>query len=114
MVGNARVAHRSKEDCIERAQLFQPVFWHHSSCLEIGLTTPVEMLPRQRKIKTARCRLEHANPFGDHFAADAVSFDNCNLVILQVSSSRLTVALTLARSCISVRLSSRTSPAQVL
>src|SRR6266481_5094883 len=90
MIGNARITHRSKKDCIKRAQLFQPVLWHHPPCLEIGFATPVEMLPRQRKIKTARCRLEHANSFGDYFAPDAVSFDNCNLVILQVSSNRLT------------------------
>src|ERR1700681_1506556 len=113
MVGNARVTYRSKKDGIKRAQLFQTVLWHHSSCLETGLTTPVEMLPCQRKIKTACCRLEHANPFGDHFAPDAVSFDNCDFVILQVSSSRPTLALTLARSYIPDRPSSRTSLARV-
>src|SRR4029077_12557253 len=114
MIGDARVTHRSKKDCIERAQLFQPVLWHHPSGFEIGLATPVEMVPRQRKIKTARCRLQDANPFGDDFAADAVAFDHCDFVILQVSSNRPTLALTLARSCIAVRPSSRTSPAQVL
>src|SRR6266853_236529 len=98
MIRDARVTHRSKKDCIERAQLFQPVLWHHASCLEIGLTTPVEVLPRQRKIETARCRLQHANPLGDHFAPNAVAFDNCNFVILQVSSNRLTSVLTSARS----------------
>src|SRR5258707_3780706 len=113
MIGDARITHRSKKDGIERAQLFQSVLWHHPPSLEIGFATPVEMLPRQRKIKTARCRFEHANSFGDHFAPDAVSFDNCNLVILQVSSNRPTSVLTLARSYIPVRLSSRTSPAQV-
>src|SRR5713226_879930 len=86
MIGDARVAHRAKKDGIERAQLFQPVFGHHPPGLEIGLATPVEMVPRQRKIKTARCRLQHANPFGDDFAADAVAFDHCDFVILQVPS----------------------------
>src|SRR6266478_1781873 len=114
MIGYARITHRSKKDCIKRAQLFQPVLWHHPPCLEIGLATPVEMLPRQRKIKTARCRLEHANSFGDHFAPDAVAFNHCNFVILQVSSSRPNFALTLARSYIPVRPSSRTSLALIL
>src|ERR1700694_4529089 len=45
MVGYARITHRSKKDCIERAQLLQYVLWHHAPCLEIGLTTPVEVLP---------------------------------------------------------------------
>src|SRR5260370_2648330 len=114
MNGDARVTHRSEKDCIERAQLFQPVLWHHPPRLEIGFATPVEMLPRQRKIKTARCRLEHTNPFGNHFAPDAVAFNHCNFVLLQVSSSRPSLALSLARSYIPDRPSSRTSPAQVL
>src|SRR5258708_7376921 len=108
MIGDTRVTHRSKKDCIERTQLLQPVLWHHPPGLEIGLATPVETLPRQRKIKTARCRFEHANSFGDHFAPNAVAFNDCNFVILQVSSSRSTSVLTLARSYIPVRLSSRT------
>src|SRR6266478_4852791 len=92
MVGHPRVAHRPKKDRIEGAQLFQSVRRHHPSGAEISLAAPIEVLPRQRKAKAARCRLKHANPLWDHIAPDAVAFDNCNLVILHFPSNRLTLA----------------------
>jgi hypothetical protein len=43
--------------------------------IEISLTTPIEVLPGERKIKPPGRCLEHTNTFGYDFATDAITFD---------------------------------------
>src|SRR5205807_5972322 len=68
--------------------------------------TPIEVLPRERKVEAVRNRLQHANAFGDNFTADAVSLDHRYFVGFQVSSplSRFTPILFAAKSCQSAHI----------
>src|SRR5215467_14776505 len=89
MVGNAGIADCSEVDRVEGAKLIEAVLRHHAAGFQIGLTAPIEVLPGERNVEATRGRFEHANSFGHHLAADAVSFNDRNFVTFQVSSQSI-------------------------
>src|SRR5246127_5980500 len=101
MVGPAGIPDRPLEGGTKRARLFEPVLRHHATRFRIPFTTPIEVLPRERKVEAVRNRFQHANAFGDNFTANAVSLDHRYFVGFQVSSplSRCTPILFAAESC---------------
>src|SRR5579864_1600221 len=86
MVGDAGIPDRTQVDGIKRAQLFEPVLRHHAPRFRIPFTTPIEVLPRERKVEAVRNRFQHANAFGDNFTANSVSLNHRYFVGFQVSS----------------------------
>src|SRR4030081_3090957 len=78
MIGNARVAHGAQKNGVKWPQLLQTVVRHHFSGLHVGFTAPVEFVPLPPEAKALACGFEHADAFGNHFLADAVSGDNRN------------------------------------
>src|SRR6266436_4873789 len=72
----------AQEDAVEVTQLFQAVDRHHTTGLEVGLTAPIEIGPREVNAIAAAGGFEHTNAFRYNFAADSIPRDDRNLVLL--------------------------------
>src|ERR1700728_2043023 len=89
MIRNAGISYSAKVDRIEAAPLLQTIFVHHATSVEIGLATPIEMLPRKIYVMTSPGGFQNSKTFGHDFMPDAVSFDHCYLVVVQNASHPL-------------------------
>src|ERR1700681_2921244 len=85
MIGNARVAHGAEKNRVKRPQLLKPVVRHHFAGLHVSFTAPVEFVPLPPEAKALPRSFEHANAFGHHFFANAVSGDHRNVKSLHFS-----------------------------
>ena len=75
------IGHAGKTDCAQKDRIVlrkpvDAVARHHRSGAVIGLATPVEMPPINRKAELVGNGINRANTFGHHFFADAIA-GNC-------------------------------------
>ena len=45
MIGHARIPYRPQVDGIKGTQLLKTIFRHHAPGFDVGLATPIEVLP---------------------------------------------------------------------
>ena len=94
VIGYARIAHGAEKNCVERTKLFEAVFRHHAAGFEIGFATPIEVLPRNARIRTCLAAAStDSNALGNHFFSDAVAGNGCNLVVSVFGVGHLAVVL---------------------
>jgi hypothetical protein len=86
MIRDTGIPDRSKVDGVEAAQLIEPIFRHHPPSLQIGLTTPVKMLPSKSCTMAASGDFQNAETFGHDLMSDSVAFNNRDLVATHWSS----------------------------
>ncbi|CFW34116.1 Uncharacterised protein [Bordetella pertussis] len=76
------------------ADLRGPVIGHHLAVARVVIAAPVEMVPLEIDAETRGGRLQHAQPLGHDFLADAVAGDDgdpvfcCHLSLLVCDRAR--------------------------
>ena len=83
VVGHARRADCTQIDRVELFELLDAVVVHHLAGLQIILTAPREVGELKGKGAVQLCDLiEHLDALGQHFRANAIACDDCNLIRL--------------------------------
>src|SRR5580704_11663020 len=72
MIGNARMSHGSKKDCVKGTQLLQPVGGHHLSGTKVGLAAPVERMPIDPKPEKGAGGFNDADSFRHDLLTDTI------------------------------------------
>src|SRR4029077_16665575 len=86
VVRHARITDRAQTDRVVGTELIESIRGHHATRLQVGLTTPIEVFPRKRQVKTAPGGLQHPQALGHHFTSNPVALNNRDLVIFQRTS----------------------------
>src|SRR5579864_5902266 len=92
MIGDPGISDGAQIDGIEIPQLIESVRGHHPTRLEIGLATPVEMVPGKANVKAASGSFENAKALGHNLVSNAVPLNGCDLVVIHDSSQSLSGA----------------------
>ena len=69
-------ADRAIENRLERRKRLEPVLRHHPAGARVMLAAPIEVREFEVDAEPRRGDLEHAQPFGNDFAADAVTWND--------------------------------------
>src|SRR5208283_1771595 len=86
MIRNTGISHRTEVDRIETAQLVQAIFGHHPAGLEIGLATPVEVMPGEHYIVAAPSSFKNTKAFGYDLTSDSVALNDRNVIMAHWTS----------------------------
>src|SRR6185369_4388865 len=86
MVGHTGKSHGAEEDRVVMANPLEPILGHHAARLRVVLAAPGKLVPLEGDAEALAGRLQHANAFGHHLLADAVSGDDRDAVLLHADS----------------------------
>jgi hypothetical protein len=81
------MADRAQVDRVESGEAREGVVGHHAAAVEVVLRAPGQVLERAEKAELPRGRFHDAHALGHDFAADAVSRDGGDTMLLHGQTS---------------------------
>jgi hypothetical protein len=90
VVGDVRIAGGTEQDRVLAAQCVQPIGRHHDAVLAVVVAAPVEVFEGKLEVRAGHGqRFQHLASGRDHFLADAIAGDRCDLIRFHVLVSCL-------------------------